>query len=92
MVKLEDKTYLRIAEMAQLLTVKLSHFGIVNKQPARIGSIQRANNIQQRTLARTRCAHNGHNFALLYFEVYTFKDVQFIVLFLNIERFKHTQM
>ena len=66
---LKHKTRHMPADAAELRGVQLRDIFIEKNIFAVFGVIQKAQDIEQRGFARTARAHNGHEFALLDFEI-----------------------
>jgi hypothetical protein len=64
MVKLKDEAHVSIAELDQIRIGERTQIGVGYEDAARVGTIETAEQVQQRTLSHARRADNGHHLAM----------------------------
>ena len=62
---------LTVPEITQAFIVEFVQFDIINKKLTRIGPVQSAQYVQQRTFASSGSTYNSYYLAALYFKVNT---------------------
>ena len=74
-MKLKHKADMEVAEVSQFLLRQPAHVNIVNHDAARVGLVERADDLQQRRLTGTGGADNAHHLAFVDVEVDTFQHL-----------------
>ena len=77
MVELEDKAYLPVPERGKILLAKSQDIGPVYAQRPAVRSGQRAENLQECGLPRSRSPHDGYDLGPVSMEIYPLEDLQF---------------
>jgi len=89
LVELKDESDVPVAEVGQFATVERQHVGAVDKEAARIGLVERADDLEQRGFARAAGAYDTDNFAFLDVEVDALEHLEWAEGFPDSVEFYH---
>ena len=81
-MKLKNKSQVLVPELGEFFTAKLLDVCVVDGDLARIGLIKRTKQLEQCAFACAAFTHDGYNFALRDFKVYTLHHVQVSIVFM----------
>ena len=76
LMELEHETDVAVAEVAELLARERCHVGSIDSEATAVGSVECADDLQQRGFSGSRRADNTHDFAFRDFEVNAFQNLQ----------------
>ena len=88
-MELEHESKVAVAEFAELFAGEARGGMSVNGQAARVGEVQRPQDLKQGGFARAGGAYNGHHFARFDVEVDATKDFQFAIAFDDVLGLNH---
>ena len=90
-MELKDKTDMAVAESRQLFFTQCKDIGVVNEDLARIGSVQRSDDLQKGGLACTALAYDTNDFPFVDREINTLENLQLAEGFVYVLNFNHNQ-
>ena len=73
--RLKDEAYHAVAIFGGTCLAEVAYKGVVEDVFARVVIVEYAQDVEQRRLARARCAHNRHKLALMNIEVDAFEHM-----------------
>ena len=91
-MKLKDEADVGISEVGKRRRRKAGHIGVGNRQRAFVGTIERAHDLQERSLTRSRRTYDTHHLTFLDVEIYAFEHFEVAKGFMDISKRYHVEV
>ena len=75
-MKLKNKSYMTIAESSLLIVVHGRNILTINKNAAGVGTIERAENLQEGGFSGAAWANHRYHFACVHMNIYAFQHLK----------------
>ena len=75
-MELENETYMKVAEVRQLLLLETAYVHGVNNHATTVGTVERTHNLEQCRLSRSTGTNDAHHLALVDMQVDALEHLQ----------------